>query len=57
MSLADVGIDPAMVGLQGSATEIMDWGVRPPREPGVLVKDDGDGGRALAAFLAGRKFI
>ena len=57
MSLADVGIDPAMVGDRGSVTEIVDWAVRPPREAGVIVKDESDGGRALAAFLAERKFI
>jgi electron transfer flavoprotein beta subunit len=54
---AEAGIDPAGAGLQGSATEVTDWAARPPRQAGVIVKDEGDGGHALAAFLAERKFI
>jgi electron transfer flavoprotein beta subunit len=57
MSLADAGIDPAQVGLDGSATEVADFAARPPRQAGVIVKDDGDGGTGIAAFLAERKFI
>ncbi len=57
MSLADAGIDPAQVGLAGSWTAVADFAARPPREAGVIVKDDGDGGAKVAAFLAGRKFI
>ena len=30
---------------------------RPARSAGQLVKDDGDGGRALADFLAAQRFI
>ena len=43
MTLADAGIDPAR-GPAGAATEVVDHAQRPPRQAGVIVKDDGDGG-------------
>jgi electron transfer flavoprotein beta subunit len=57
LSLADAGIDAAEVGLGGSATEVVDHAQRPPRQAGVVVKDEGDGGVKVAEFLAARKFI
>jgi electron transfer flavoprotein beta subunit len=57
LSLADAEIDAAQVGLVGSATEVVDHAQRPPRQAGVIVKDDGDGGVKAAEFLATRKFI
>ena len=57
LSLADAGIDPAAVGLAGAATEVVDHTQRPPRQAGVIVKDEGDGGVKAAEFLAARKFI
>ena len=57
MSLADAGIDPALVGLAGSATEVVDFAQRPPRQSGTIVKDEGDGGVKVAEFLAAQKFI
>jgi electron transfer flavoprotein beta subunit len=57
LSLADAGIDPALVGLGNAATAVADFAARPPRQAGVVVKDEGDGGAKVAAFLAERKFI
>ena len=57
LSLADAGIDPGLAGLAASATAVADFAARPPRAAGVVVKDEGDGGAAVAAFLAERKFI
>jgi electron transfer flavoprotein beta subunit len=57
MSLADAGIDAALVGLGNSATTVADFAARPPRAAGAVVKDEGDGGAKAAAFLAERKFI
>jgi electron transfer flavoprotein beta subunit len=57
LSLADAGIDPAEVGLGNAATAVADFAARPPRAAGVVVKDEGDGGAKVAAFLAERKFI
>jgi electron transfer flavoprotein beta subunit len=56
-SLADLGIDPALVGLAGARTAVLATARRPARTAGQLVKDDGDGGRALADFLASQRFI
>ncbi|HLI41070.1 MAG TPA: electron transfer flavoprotein subunit beta/FixA family protein [Streptosporangiaceae bacterium] len=57
LSLAEAGIDPAAVGLGGSATEVVDFAQRPPRQAGTIVKDEGDGGVRLAEFLAAQRFI
>jgi len=57
MSLADAGIDPALVGLGSAATGVADFAARPARAAGEIVGDDGDGGVKAAGFLAGRKFI
>ncbi|HLX49809.1 MAG TPA: electron transfer flavoprotein subunit beta/FixA family protein [Streptosporangiaceae bacterium] len=57
LSLADAGIDPAMVGLASAATEVVSFAQRPPRQAGTIVKDEGDGGVKAAEFLAAQKFI
>jgi electron transfer flavoprotein beta subunit len=57
MSLADLEFDPAKAGLDASATEVLSWTPRPPRQAGTIVTDEGDGGSAAAEFLASRKFI
>jgi electron transfer flavoprotein beta subunit len=53
----DLGIDPAMVGLEGSKTEVTEATPRPPKEQGELVKDEGEGHVKLADFLQQNKFI
>jgi electron transfer flavoprotein beta subunit len=57
MTLADAGIDPALVGPSGASTEVVDFAQRPPRQTGTIVKDEGDGGVKVAEFLAAQKFI
>jgi electron transfer flavoprotein beta subunit len=57
LSLADLGIDPASVGLAASGTEVVSFAQRPARQAGTIVKDDGDGGEKAAEFLAAQKFI
>ncbi len=57
LTLADAGIDPVAVGLAGAGTEVVDFAQRPPRQAGVIVKDEGDGGVKAAEFLAAQKFI
>ncbi|MGL5931141.1 MAG: electron transfer flavoprotein subunit beta/FixA family protein [Dermatophilaceae bacterium] len=56
-SLADLGIDPAQVGLGAAWTEVLSVAKRPPRQQGQVVTDEGDGGAKLAEFLAGQKFL
>jgi len=57
LGLADVGIDPARAGLAASATEVVSFAKRPPRQAGTIIKDEGDGGARAAEFLAAQKFI
>ena len=57
LTLADAGIDAALVGLAGASTEVVDFAQRPPRQAGTIVKDEGDGGVKVADFLAVQKFI
>ncbi|HTU76706.1 MAG TPA: electron transfer flavoprotein subunit beta/FixA family protein [Trebonia sp.] len=57
LALADLGIAADAVGLGGSATVVAGFEAAPPRGAGVVVKDEGEGGRSVAAFLAERKFI
>ena len=57
LALADLSLAPDTVGLANAASWVDDFAARPPRQAGVIVKDEGDGGNKAAAFLAGRKFI
>ena len=58
LSLSDLGVDAGDVGLSVAWTEVEDTTARPPREAGEIVKDeDGTGAKALAEFLAAKKFI
>jgi electron transfer flavoprotein beta subunit len=56
-TLDDLGIAAAEVGLDAAGTRVLEVTARPPRPPGTVVVDDGDGGRRLAGFLADRKLI
>ncbi|HQX87609.1 MAG TPA: electron transfer flavoprotein subunit beta/FixA family protein, partial [Ornithinibacter sp.] len=55
--LADLGIDPSLVGLDAAWTTVVSFAKRPPRAQGQIVTDGGDGGTQLAEFLAGQKFL
>jgi electron transfer flavoprotein beta subunit len=58
LSLSDIGVDAGDVGLSVAWTEVAETTARPPREAGEIVKDeDGSGAKALADFLAAKKFI
>jgi len=57
LSLADAGIDPGLVGLAASATEVLSFATRPPRQAGTIVTDEGEGGTQAAEYLAAQKFI
>jgi electron transfer flavoprotein beta subunit len=57
MGLSDLGIEAAEVGLAGARTMVEAAAERPARTAGAIVKDEGDGGRQLAEFLAGQKYI
>ncbi|WP_326764081.1 electron transfer flavoprotein subunit beta/FixA family protein [Streptomyces sp. NBC_01591] len=55
--LGDLGIGADEVGLAGAWTVVDSAAERPARSAGTIVKDEGEGGRRLAEFLAGQKFI
>jgi electron transfer flavoprotein beta subunit len=58
LTLADLGVDAGDVGLSVAWSTVEDTTARPPREAGEIVKDeDGAGAKALADFLAAKKFI
>ncbi|MDQ3382467.1 MAG: electron transfer flavoprotein subunit beta/FixA family protein [Actinomycetota bacterium] len=56
-SLADLGVDPAQVGLGAAWSTVESVEQRPPRSQGEVVTDEGEGGKALAEFLATHKFV
>lgn len=57
LSLADLGVEVADVGLSGAWTSVASFESAPPREAGTIVKDEGDGAAKLAEFLVAKKFI
>jgi len=57
-SLGDLGVSADQVGLSAAWTAVEETTARPPRTAGEIVKDeDGSGAKALAEFLASKKFI
>jgi electron transfer flavoprotein beta subunit len=56
-SLGDLGLDAGEVGLDNSWTQVVSFENAPPREAGQTVKDEGDGGVAIAEYLASKKLI
>jgi electron transfer flavoprotein beta subunit len=55
LTLADLGVTEA--GPAAATNEVLSAAERPPREAGQIVTDEGQGGVALAEFLAAEKFI
>lgn len=57
-SLADLGVDPAEVGLDAAWTRVQEATPRPPKPAGTVVTDsEGSGARALTDFLVAGKYI
>lgn len=56
-SLADLEIDPALVGSAAARTTVTSLRPTPPREAGSVVVDDGSGAAQLAEFLTARGFL
>ncbi|PSJ27927.1 electron transfer flavoprotein subunit beta [Streptosporangium nondiastaticum] len=57
LDLSDLGLEAEEVGLEGAWTKVDEAAERPARTAGTVVKDEGEGGKQLAEFLAGQKFI
>jgi electron transfer flavoprotein beta subunit len=57
-SLSDLGVDASQVGLSASWSQVEETAARPPRTQGEIITDEeGSGAKALAEFLASKKFI
>ena len=52
-----LGIDAAQVGVAGAASAVRTATLNPPRPPGVVVVDDGEGAVQIADFLVGRSLL
>ncbi|MYS07319.1 electron transfer flavoprotein subunit beta, partial [Streptomyces sp. SID6041] len=57
LELDDLDIDADEVGLAGAWTAVDSAAERPARTAGTIVKDEGEGGKQLAEYLASQKFI
>ncbi|MFD1212384.1 electron transfer flavoprotein subunit beta/FixA family protein [Arthrobacter sp. GCM10027362] len=57
LTLADLGLDAAQVGLAGAWTTVLAAEPRPPRSQGTIITDEGDAGIRLVDFLASRKLL
>ncbi len=57
LDLDDLGVEAGQVGLAGSWSAVDAVAARPARTQGTIVKDEGEGGKQLAEFLAAQKFI
>jgi electron transfer flavoprotein beta subunit len=56
-SLADIGVEPAQVGLTAAATVVDGAQPRPPRAAGTVITDEGDAAARIADFLATKNFV
>jgi electron transfer flavoprotein beta subunit len=58
LSLADLGVDPALVGAAAAWTAVSEMAQRPPRTAGeVVVDQEGSGAVALTEFLSAGEFV
>ncbi|WP_394162470.1 electron transfer flavoprotein subunit beta/FixA family protein [Galactobacter valiniphilus] len=57
LSLAELGLDAALVGAAGSGVSVLEAGDAPARAAGRVIVDDGQAGVALVDFLAERNLI
>jgi electron transfer flavoprotein beta subunit len=56
-SLGDIGLDASEVGLSSAWSSVESFENAPPRAAGQTVKDEGNGGAAIAEYLASKKLI
>jgi electron transfer flavoprotein beta subunit len=57
LDLSDLGIEADQVGLGGAWSTVDQAVERPARTAGTIAKDEDEGGKRLAEFLASQKFI
>jgi electron transfer flavoprotein beta subunit len=57
LTVADLGIDAAIVGWAGAGQEIVDVAAAPEREAGEVIEDDGEAHLKIVAFLDDLKVL
>ncbi|MDJ1137295.1 electron transfer flavoprotein subunit beta/FixA family protein [Streptomyces iconiensis] len=57
LDLDDLDLEAGQVGLEGAWSRVEEARERPARTAGTVVKDEGEGGKQLAEYLAGQKFL
>jgi electron transfer flavoprotein beta subunit len=57
LTVADLGIDAAEVGIGNAATTVLESSPKPPRAAGQRISDEGDGGSKIAEYLVSQKLI
>ena len=57
LTIADIGLEPAAVGLGAAWSQVAEFAARPPKAAGTVVADDGQGGSLIADFLVEQKFL
>ena len=57
LTVADLGIDSAIVGWAGAGQEIIDVSAAPAREAGEVIEDDGEAHLKIVEFLDGLKVL
>jgi electron transfer flavoprotein beta subunit len=57
LTISDLGIGPEEVGLANATTQVVSFETAPPRQAGVVIKDEGDGGIKIAEFLTSKKLV
>jgi electron transfer flavoprotein beta subunit len=56
-TLADLGLEPHQVGAAAAASVVRRASLNPPRPPGVVVVDDGDGAVQIVDYLVGHNLM
>jgi electron transfer flavoprotein beta subunit len=57
LTLATLGIDAGSVGSAAAGSLVVDAAKRPPKPPGVIITDTGDGGHQLVEYLIAGRLI
>jgi electron transfer flavoprotein beta subunit len=57
VSVADLGLDTALVGWAGAGQEIVDVSPAPEREAGEVIEDDGDAYQKIVEYFDGLKVL
>ena len=57
LSLEEIGVDAANVGLANAATSVSANNPKPPKSAGEIITDEGDGGKKLVEFLVKEKLV